>query len=136
MTTLLTDEQFGELPVWEPEAKTEDVQMVRGIIENLAKMLDDPSRWTRVEKIGLLFVHDTGVYMQLHRHPKDHFNGGKLSTHAAFWLEGMLPFRVGLQREPARFNMGAADIFLLNYSREETRETIERIGVLAALCRE
>lgn len=138
MPTPLTDDQIKILPMWEPESRIADDTTIRGIIDNMLNLLAEPGRWDRVEKDGLLFVHDTGILMQFTRHANDHpFQGGKISQFVAFWLDDMLPFRIRMERGDGRFdNSTVGETFLRDYAREETRETIERIGVIAALCRE
>lgn len=101
------------------------------IIKNISIMLEDSERWDREIEDQLVFRHDTGVLVQLRRlPPDDNFKPNAISQHILVWMEGMPPFQTNVAMDA--FNPASklmADILL-----REARVTIDRVGVLAALC--
>ncbi len=146
MPTLLTIEQMHLVPTWEPEtdARRRSDRPIFDMVTNVLSLFEDISRWDRHEDNELLFVHDTGVICQMRRNPPDDkFKPNEVSIFVVFWMEGMRPFRLRAEdysvsrtssSMPGASNNLAAK-FVKNYMREETRETIEKIAVVAALCR-
>lgn len=101
------------------------------IIKNIALMLDDAERWDREVEDQLVLRHDTGVLIQLKRlPPDDNFKPNAISQNILVWMEGMPPFRINVAMDA--FN--PASKLMADILHREARVTIERVGVIAALC--
>lgn len=138
MPTLLTDAELKPIPLWDPQRNDPEATKINDMVSNIVAMFDEPARWDRRQDDELVFVHDTGVVAQMTRYPPDDkFKANQISVFVVLWMDGMLPFRIRCEGDidPGGPRANNAARFVKAYMREETRATIERIAVIAALCK-
>lgn len=136
MPTLLTDQELHATPLWEPHRLDPEADKISEMLSSIVTMFDEPCRWNRHRDDSLVFIHDTGVVAQMTRYtPDDKFKANQISVFVVLWIEDMLPFRIRCERDETGPMSNLADRFIKAYMREETRATIERIAVIATLCK-